>query len=231
MTHSIPLPSHHPSNELLCAYASGSLDQPVRLLIATHLGFCRKCQRLVRGVEELAGSVFATATTETVSDSLLNDCLTKISRLGTPVVQNTSEKTSETSVLSTQAYDKDIPLPLKSKLPDKLEALPWHKLLNKNVREYRLGYEDGWRYGLIHMKAKEKLPRHSHRGIEATLVLRGQFMDEEGLYQPGDFVMCDQTNTHQPHIGSDDCLCLYALNAPLQFKGALMRFVNPFLRI
>ncbi|MBL6081381.1 cupin domain-containing protein [Belnapia sp. T18] len=44
---------------------------------------------------------------------------------------------------------------------------------------------DGETLRLLRIKPGTALPRHSHRGTELTLVLKGAFADETGHYGPG----------------------------------------------
>lgn len=46
---------HHPTDQTLMAYASGSLSQAMELLIATHMTVCPHCRNKVAGFEAMAG--------------------------------------------------------------------------------------------------------------------------------------------------------------------------------
>ena len=47
---------HHPSEDLLIAYAAGRLDEGQSLAIATHLGVAAPAVATLRALEELAGA-------------------------------------------------------------------------------------------------------------------------------------------------------------------------------
>ena len=49
------VPSHHPSDDLLIAYAAGAQEDPVALAVATHLALCPRCRKEVSRLEELGG--------------------------------------------------------------------------------------------------------------------------------------------------------------------------------
>ena len=232
MTHTIPHALHHPNEDLLGDYVRGQTSEGMNLLISSHLSFCPKCQRLAHGLEGLASTIIASAYPEPVSKNIWDSCLAKIQNLGSaasnpPTTEHIAAKTPTIA-----CNDPAIPYNLRKLLPAEIDQLPWKYFVGKTIKEYKIGKDDGWRWGLVYTKAGGKLPYHSHRGIEATLILKGRFSDNTGSYKAGDFVMCDQTITHQPMMGvEDDCLCLYALNAPIQFKGSFLRLANPFLRI
>lgn len=232
MTHTIPQPFHHPHTDLLSEYVCGHSSEAMNLLISTHLFFCRTCRRLINGLEELAGTLLISASSEPLSKNMLDICVAKIQKLASIPTPSPNILQRAVDQQNIACHDPTLPDHLKKLLPAEMDQLPWKFFLGKNIKEYKLGKSDGWRWGLVSTKAGEKLPYHSHRGIEATLILKGNFSDANGFYKVGDFVVCDQETTHQPLMGKeDDCLCLYAMNAPIQFKGPFLRLTNPFLRI
>jgi len=84
---------------------------------------------------------------------------------------------------------------------------------------------------LLKMGAGRKLPAHTHRGYEMTLMLEGAYADHLGEFCPGDFVELDGSVTHQPVIDeAADCICLTVTDAPVRFTEGWARLLNPFLR-
>lgn len=72
------------------------------------------------------------------------------------------------------------------------------------------------------MGAGKGVPRHTHAGIEFTLVLSGVFGDENGRFLPGDIQMTDPTVTHRPRAEPGDvCVVLAVTDAPLRLTGLL----------
>ena len=77
-----------------------------------------------------------------------------------------------------------------------------------------------------------RIPKHTHRGTELTLVLEGSFSDEEGVYHQGDFLMRDAEDVHTPTAAQTaDCICVGVLDAPIRFTGWNYRVINPFLKL
>lgn len=53
-------------------------------------------------------------------------------------------------------------------------------------------------------------PRHTHRGVEAVLVLQGGYRDERGEHRAGEFVDYPDGSTHSPVAlpGDESCVLL-----------------------
>jgi putative transcriptional regulator len=68
--------------------------------------------------------------------------------------------------------------------------------------------------------------------MEMTLVLKGAFRDEDGVYARGDIEVANQEVDHQPIAEpGEDCICLIATDAKLRFQGLLPRIAQPFIGI
>ena len=89
--------------------------------------------------------------------------------------------------------------------------------------------EKDYEVALHRIDAGGKAPEHDHRGREITVVLTGSFSDEDGVYQPGDFLVREPGDTHRPFAArNEDCICLSVLEAPIKLTG-IKRILNPFL--
>ena len=81
---------------------------------------------------------------------------------------------------------------------------------------------DHWEHGarratLLRIAAGRAIPKHTHRGLEMTLVLDGAFADEAGQYSSGDVCVADGKIEHQPIAGiAQDCLCLVVASSPIR---------------
>ncbi len=77
---------------------------------------------------------------------------------------------------------------------------------------------------LIRLAGGSVLPEHGHTGEERTLVLRGAFEDETGLYEPGDVCFADSGDEHAPvAMRGDDCVCLIVSSGRMRFHGIAER--------
>ena len=87
-------------------------------------------------------------------------------------------------------------------------------------------------FALYHIRAGGRIPEHTHRGTEMTLILEGGFSDANGSYHKGDFLIRRPGDVHAPTaLQSEDCICLAVLDAPLKFTDWKFRWMNPFLKL
>ncbi|MFT4920749.1 MAG: putative transcriptional regulator, partial [Zhongshania aliphaticivorans] len=83
---------------------------------------------------------------------------------------------------------------------------------------------------LLRIAAGKRMPVHSHRGSELTMILRGGYSDNVGKFNAGDVADLDASVEHQPVADSDeDCICLAGMDAPLAFRGWLARLIQPIV--
>lgn len=53
-----------------------------------------------------------------------------------------------------------------------------------------------------------KIPQHTHRGMESTLILHGGFSDEDGHYEAGDYLVKDASIKHSPYTQKERTACV-----------------------
>lgn len=227
-------PTHHPGKEILLDYADGSLAEPPALVIATHLAFCPACRTRVAEFEAIGGALLEGEAPNPLS----SDCLDAVlARLDEPVASlpapeaRCAPEGPETRPRP-PADGVRVPEPLRSYLGAPLESLPWRSL-TRGIDEFdlRVGRAPV-RTRLLRMRAGIAAPRHSHCGIEMTLVLSGCFRDERGPVSQGDLIIDDASVDHRPIADPDgDCHCLVVTDAPLRLTGGLRRILNPFVRL
>jgi putative transcriptional regulator len=212
---------HHPESSILWEYATGSVPEPLGLVLALHLSHCRACSAAVARYEEIGGALLEDAVpTHLDVEEMLGDVL---NRLNEP----------DNELLSAAATDLDgFPGALSQRLPTPFSELPW-KRVSRGVSEFRLAIdEDGYVAKLIQIEAGAIVPRHTHRGEEFTVVLKGGFRDGEKMYRGGDFAVADSTVQHNPvATGAEPCICVAMTNAPLKLLTPLGRIFEPLLRL
>jgi putative transcriptional regulator len=214
-------PTHHPSQEYLLDYASGSLREPVALLVATHLALCPHCRRATSELEAVGGALLETLPPEPVAEDSLARLLARLDRPEPPAAP----------AAAPQAGDNLLPQPLRGYVGGALDQLAWRRL--GPIAEARLLTGFGkTTTRLLEVRAGAALPSHTHAGNELTLVLQGGFSDVTGHYLRGDVAEADDELDHRPVADQgEDCLCLAVTDAPLRLTGRLGRMLNPFLRI
>jgi len=83
---------------------------------------------------------------------------------------------------------------------------------------------------LLRIAPGSKLPLHSHRGNELTMILDGAYDDMLGHFGPGDVADLDGETNHQPVTSPGvPCICVAATDAPLKFSGWVARTLQPLL--
>ena len=85
---------------------------------------------------------------------------------------------------------------------------------------------------LLKIKPGKAAPRHTHHGMEATLVLRGAFRDGERVYERGELAVADDDVQHRPRAeGDEDCICLAVTDGALRFTDTLGRMARDFFTV
>lgn len=206
--------SRHPSDETLAAYAAGTLDEGSAFVVAAHLSLCRDCREAAEDFEMIGGALLAQ------SDSLA---------LGRPPEAGSLRETPQRPRTHVHA-------PGESPV-DRLIALygqgRW-KWRGFGVYSAPVGVpvQDGVRVFLLRAAAGTRMPRHSHTGVEYTLVLKGAFEHEFGRFGPGDLEEADGDTDHRPLVEPDsECICLVAMSGRLQLPGITGKLLQPFVRI
>lgn len=211
--------THHPSLEALEEYAAGSAPEPVALALAVHLSRCAACHAAVIRLEAIGGAALSEMPpVEFDADTALERALAAL---------------DEDVPADTRTHGADdLPSALVARLPSDLAALPWRRVA-RGVAEYAVGTaESGYAAKLLRIQPGAKVPFHTHRGEELTVVLKGGFRDADAMYGEGDFAVADPAVRHSP-VATEDavCYCLAVTNAPLRLLGPLGRLIDPLLQM
>jgi len=216
-------PTHHPGDDLLIAYAAGSQEEPVALVVATHLALCPRCRGEVARLEELGGALLEEQPVEALGEDSVDRVLARLDEPAPEAPQRPAEAPCEAAPL--------VPRPLRDYLDGTLDQLDWTTFRGLQKVELLPG-RPGFRTRLMRIKSGTAMPTHSHDGNELTLVLAGGFSDEHGHFVRGDVAEADPSVDHRPVADpGEDCLCLAVTDAPLRLTGTFGRLLNPFLRI
>jgi anti-sigma factor ChrR (cupin superfamily) len=68
--------------------------------------------------------------------------------------------------------------------------------------------EKGIQADLIRIEPHFKDRPHTHDGFEWVYVLEGEFSDDRGTHQRGEFIINSTEGVHQPTTGDEGCLLL-----------------------
>jgi putative transcriptional regulator len=215
---------HQPPEEMLLDYASGTLPEPVALLVATHLALAPESRRQVRDFEAIGGAMLEEIAPAPLGEDALDSALARLD-------EERAEEPQATPAAA-KVGTAGIPAPLNRYVASDLSSLPWKKR-SADVAEYDLLREaPGFRTRLLRIRAGARIPSHTHEGREYTLVLQGSFSDECGCFARGDVEIADSETTHRPVAGPEcDCICLAVTDAPLKMTGPLGRVLNYFINM
>jgi putative transcriptional regulator len=120
-----------------------------------------------------------------------------------------------------------------NKLINNASKTPVWKRLSSSMEEAKLFTgQSKFEVALHKICAGGVTPKHDHRGLEYTVVLKGSFSDESSVYTEGDFIIRQPGDVHQPMGAKNgECICLSAQEAPIKLTSLLGFFLNPWLRI
>lgn len=212
---------HHLNDQLLMAYAAGTLPEAFGLVAATHVSLCDECRARLAAFEAVGGAVIDTAPDCEMSA----DCLARVmARLDGPPETPAARKPAARNA-------SDLPGPIAAYVGGGLEAVKWRPV-GMGVRQAILPTSRHATARLLYIPAGQAVPDHGHRGTELTLVLRGAFHDSSDHFGPGDLEVAGEELEHTPIADAGEpCICLAATDAPLRFTGLVPRLLQPLFRI
>lgn len=214
--------THRPSEELLLGYAAGSLPEPIALVVASHAALCPQTADAIRRLEGIGGTLLDGIEPVQMKANALDRALAALDLdVAAPPRPNV---TPETRAL--------LPAPVWPYIKGDLKNLEWRRR-SAAIETAELIGDSGKRSAfLMRVKGGAAVPRHTHRGLELTLVLTGAYCDAANCFVRGDIQVADPTIDHQPTAqAGEDCICLIALDAPIWFTGPVGRLANPFVKL
>lgn len=218
--------SHHVSEGLLLEYASGTLDEASSLLVATHIALCPPCRALVRDAEVIGGALLGEEQPEAMSAASLQGVLQRATQ---PV--ETQAGGAAPVRHPDLAAGANLPQPLRGYVAEALEKRRWSRVA-PGLRQLVLAESGTTVARLFFLSRGTRVPVHSHRGQELTMVLHGSYSDACGTFGRGDVAELDDSVTHQPVVSqSGDCVALAVTEAPLRFRNWAVRLLQPLLGI
>lgn len=207
--------THHIPENVLAAYAAGSLPDAYALVVACHISMCADCRAGLEAHYMTGGLLLDDMPSQSLSARLKSDLFAQLDAPFRP------EPVYERRGI----YPGPLNAVLKSQEPN------WRKL-GMGVRQSILSADQHGSVRLLWIPPGQNVPDHGHNGLELTLVLQGSFSDETGYFGPGDLEIGDEDLVHTPIAGPDmPCICLAATDAPLRFKDFMPRLLQPLFRI
>lgn len=211
---------HHPSDELLLAYAAGAADEALSLIVATHMSYCAICRLRGKKLDSLGGALLRELPPAPMNDNALDNVLARLDEV-TPYERPRRPKNHEASRDGT-------PDVLRAYIGGDLSSVRWRKM------GPRLSYVPLFRRGNVTARLLRGVPGadsgvHSHAGQEFTVVLQGGYTDVTGNYGPGDLQMMEDGQSHNVVADpGEDCINLAVTTGPLKFESLLQKIAAPF---
>ncbi|MCC2614749.1 ChrR family anti-sigma-E factor [Aestuariibacter halophilus] len=213
----------HPTAQQLMTYVDGSMEPMMALVVACHVDMCAHCRAKVEQLQlTISDNAFALESQDNVS---FGDMMASIMALpaAEPRVRPASPPTLE---LDGRSFV--LPRPLR-RFVDKTGN--WSHLLG-NLWQAPVDIGGGGKAQFIFMEKGGRVPEHTHRGNETTLVIDGEFSDGLGHYDSGDFIHMDGHHVHTPRSDADEgCLVFSVVDKPLHFTSGIARLLNPFSQL
>lgn len=206
---------HHPDPSTLMSFAAGSLGEALSAVVASHIDLCPTCRRETRRLEMLGGVLLGEVAPMAAAPPHLPEAI--------PAVVHRPERVDEAG----------LPATINRLVGGGLERVDWSFVSpGVHVSKLPLSASSEGLLMLIKIAAGRGIPEHGHGGSELTLVLKGSFTDKSGRFACGDVSDLDEDVEHEPVADLDgECICLFASESKLKFKGVLPRLLQPIIGI
>ena len=213
--------THHLDATTIIALASGTLDEALNVVAASHVWWCARCRDALKEAERVGG--------------YLLEKLTKGGNAASPRDGGAPDQDPAQSEEPIHAANIGLPLPVASRLGGlSLSDVRWRWAVpGLSLHELALAKGGGkGRLFLMRIGPGRAIPQHGHGGDELTLILRGSYSDRFGRFAIGDIAALHANVVHRPIVDREDnCICLVATEAPARFTSLIMRMIQPFVRI
>ena len=219
--------THHPDEDLLVSYAGGAADEARALIVATHLAFCAQCREAVALMERMGGALLEGTTPVALAGNALERALTRLDGIEPFERPRRAPSRAGAEARAEATHNDFTPAVLRHYLGGDLRDVRW-RAMGPNLAYAPLFRRGGTKVRLLRGAPGADPGRHSHRGLEYTVVLKGGYTDISGAYGPGDVQVADADVVHNPIADpGEDCINLAVTTAPLRFENLLGKIAGP----
>ena len=215
--------SFHPKFTDLQEFSAGNCKPAMALMISAHVDMCPQCRsNCIEIQHEFASELFdKPLINEPLNDEYIA-MMSNITRL--PVADNVVPEVIKSSI---ELDGKFFELPRTLRRHVKNTG-NWSRLVGK-LWQAPVDLGDIGKANFMYMEKGGRVPEHTHKGTEMTLVVDGQYGDGIAEYDCGDFTTMNNQHNHLPHSEADDgCLVFTIVDQPLHFTAGIARLLNPF---
>jgi putative transcriptional regulator len=189
---------------LMAHYVAGSLPEPARVLVESHLELKPDNRGLVTDLELLAGEALELSEGIPIAD---RDKRLQAIFASKPLPAAVSESFPTKAVF---------PRAIRDLVGFDADTVPWKTKL-PGFKEYSTDI-DGCEVSLMWIRAGRALPAHTHKGMELILILDGAFIDER------------ENLNHRPVAEKDrPCIAFSVLDAPIKLTGSFRQLIGDLI--
>ena len=213
----------HPTPELLVRYTAGTLSPALAFVVSVHIEHCEKCRSYQASLENLGGKSIESYDGLSIDEKAFESLWSNLE----PQMEADKqvEETLSDAVLATDY------LPILKQLVDRdYTNVDWQSVGRKIHRADIAIDDDNNQIEILRFASEAKIPSHTHKGNEYTVILDGDYTDEMGTFEQGDFIHLNGNHKHRPVAGKNGCVCIAVTDAPMHFTGLLGPVLNLFTR-
>jgi putative transcriptional regulator len=202
---------------LTCSYAAGALDPALRLLLDTQAAIRTTARAELSAADAVSGAFLERES----AVAMRPDALAKA--LGAIDVAAPTCPEQRAAVAAGGLIDEilRLPRPLHDVSLNAIAHGGW-MFAGPGLRTLTLPMHSDTKTELLRIEPGWGAPRHTHTGLELTLIMTGAFMDNRGRFGPGEIVVSGPQVTHNPVADKGEvCYALAVTEGKLAFTGAL----------
>jgi putative transcriptional regulator len=210
--------NHHPDDASLVSFVAGALEASFEIVVACHLSQCSHCRDKILQMENVGHSMFQAVAP--VMPKGRDDFLASLGVMESSETIASNQRIDSMPCDDGLIRDVTIPSEITRVLNGEAKSLQW-KSVAPGIQQIKLECQDN-NLSLLKIAPGTSVPLHGHQGSEMSMVIQGSFSDEIGRFRPGDVEDICTGMDHQPITDrSEDCICIVALDGPVQFHGIM----------
>jgi putative transcriptional regulator len=201
---SIGIESGRTLESLLAAYAAGTLSEPFAVLVASHLQI----------------------KAESRAYALIREHVQQLQLIGA-AADSAHRRWPRQPISEMDEIQASMPRALRHYVDRHLAGvLEWRRIL-PGLKQCRIARYVRGDASFLRCRPGKAIPAHTHKGLEAVLVLQGGFRDASGYYVRGDVAVADGTIDHRPVADrTTDCIIFIVREGPVKLTGPFGRLIQ-----